>query len=136
MSLAWTDSERNTRGYAPAARWVPCCLLGIVLGFWTGTAESEPSLSTEIAPQPLAAALAEFAHQTGLQLVYVSQIAAGRTSKGARAGLSPTAALTELLDGTGLTFQFLNERTVRIFEPVAVAPTTQYDRHRRADEAC
>jgi outer membrane receptor protein involved in Fe transport len=96
-----------------------------VLGFWTGTAESDPSLSTAITPQPLAAALTDFAHQTGLQLVYVSQIAAGRTSKGARAGLSPAKALTELLDGTGLTFQFLNERTVRIFEPVAVALTTQ-----------
>ncbi len=125
MPLSWTDSDRSTRGYAPAARWAECCLLGILLGFWTGTAESEPSLSTAIAPQPLAAALADFAHQAGLQLVYVSQIAAGRTSKGARAGLSPAAALTELLDGTGLTFQFLNERTVRIFEPVAVAPTTQ-----------
>jgi outer membrane receptor protein involved in Fe transport len=125
VSLARTDSDRSTRGYAPAARWVACCLLGIVLGFWTGTAESDPSLSTAIAPQPLAAALAEFAHQTGLQLVYVTQIAAGRTSKGARAGLSPAATLTELLDGTGLSFQFLNERTVRIFEPVAVAPTTQ-----------
>ena len=124
MSLARTDSDRATRGDAPAARWVACCLLGIVLGFWTDTAESDPSLSAAIAPLPLAAALADFAHQTGLQLVYVTQIAAGRTSKGARAGLSPAAALTELLDGTGLTFQFLNERTVRIFEPIAVAPTT------------
>jgi iron complex outermembrane receptor protein len=119
-----TDSDCSTRGYATAARWAACCLLGILLGFWTGTAESDP-LSTTIVPQPLATALADFAHQTGLQLVYVSQIVAGHTSKGAQAGLSPIAALTELLDGTGLTFQFLNERTVRIFEPVAVAPTTQ-----------
>jgi len=100
-------------------------LLGILLGFWTGTAESDAALSTAIAPQPLAAALADFAHQTGLQLVYVSQIAAGRTSKGARAGLSRDEALTQLLEGTGLAFQFLNVRTVRIFESVAVAPTTQ-----------
>ena len=45
-------------------------------------------------------------------------------------------ALTELLEGTGLTFQFLNERTVRIFESVVVAPTTQSTETRRADEAC
>jgi hypothetical protein len=125
VSLAWTDSDGTTSGVAPAGRRAACCLLGIVLAFWTGTAESDPSLSTAIAPLPLAAALADFAHQTGLQLVYVSQIAAGRTSKGARAGLSATEALTQLLEGTGLHFEFLNARTVRIFESVAVAPTTQ-----------
>ncbi len=122
MSLARTDSDRSTCGVAPADRWAACCLLGILLGFWTGTAESDPSLSTAIAPQPLAAALAEFAHQTGLQLVYVSQIATGRTSKGARAGLSPKEALAHLLEGTGLSFEFLNARTVRIYESAAVAP--------------
>ena len=125
MSPAPTHSDGTTPGFTLAGRSVAVCLLGIVLGFSIGTAKSEAVLSTAIPPQPLPAALAEFAHQTGLQLVYVSQIAAGHSSKGAQAGLSPAATLTELLDGTGLTFQFLNERTVRIFEPVAVAPTTQ-----------
>jgi outer membrane receptor protein involved in Fe transport len=97
----------------------------MLLAFWAGAAESEPVLSTAIAPQPLAAALSEFAHQTGLQLVYVSQIAAGRASKGAPAGLSATEALTQLLEGTGLSFQFLNTRTVRIYESTAVAPASQ-----------
>jgi outer membrane receptor protein involved in Fe transport len=110
----------------------------MVLGFWTGTAKSDPSLTTAIAPQPLAAALTDFAHQTGLQLVYVSQIAAGRTSKDARASLSATEALTQLLEGTGLSFQFLNARTVRIFESVTVAPTaysTTAANSRNADRA-
>jgi iron complex outermembrane recepter protein len=125
VSLTVSHGDLFAEGAASAARWITHCLLGTLLGLWIGTANSEPALSTAIASQPLAAALADFAHQTGLQLVYVSQIAAGHTSKGARAGLSPAAALTELLDGTGLSFQFLNERTVRIFEPVAIAPTTQ-----------
>ncbi len=122
MSSAPTDSPRTTRDYAPAARWVACCLLGSLLGLWTGTAVSAPSLSADIGPQPLSAALADFAHQTGLQLVYVSQIAARLTSKGARAGTSATEALTQLLEGTGLRFEFLNARTVRIYESDAVAP--------------
>ena len=74
-------------------------------------------LSADIRPQPVASALAEFAHQTGLQFIYVSQIANARASKGARAGLTPAEALPLLLEGTGLDFQFLNGRTVRIFEP-------------------
>ena len=80
VSLAWTDSDRSTHGVAAAGRWAACCLLVMVLGFWAGIAASDTSLSTAITPQPLAAALDDFAHQTGLQLVYVSQIAAGHTS--------------------------------------------------------
>ena len=41
-------------------------------------AEASEELSHDIAAQPLAQALSEFAAQTGLQLVYVSEIAASR----------------------------------------------------------
>src|SRR4029077_3990703 len=34
---------------------------------------------------------------------------------GAPAGLTPRETLNRLLEGTGVTFEFLNERTVRIF---------------------
>ena len=46
-------------------------------------AEASEKLSRDIAPQPLAQALSEFATQTGLQLVDVSEIAATQVSKGA-----------------------------------------------------
>ncbi|HEX5650180.1 MAG TPA: TonB-dependent receptor plug domain-containing protein, partial [Steroidobacteraceae bacterium] len=77
-------------------------------------AEASDELSHDIAAQPLAQALSEFAAQTGLQVVYVSEIAATRVSKGAPRGLPPDDALQRLLAGTGLRFQFLNARTVRI----------------------
>ena len=99
--------------------------LWLILGLWTGIANSESLLSTAIAPQPLPAALADFARQTGLQLIYVSEIAAGIPSQGAKAGLPASAALTQLLEGTGLGFQFLNAWTVRIYVPVAAPPTAQ-----------
>jgi len=73
-----------------------------------------PALSTEIAAQPLAQALTDFARQTSLQLVYVSSLAEGRHSRGAKAGLTAPAALAQLLAGTGLRYEFLNERTVRL----------------------
>ena len=102
-----------------------CGVAGTLAVVWSTHLQADMTLTASIAPQPVAAALAEFAQQTGLQFVYVSQVVEARASKGARAGLSLADALTELLDGTGLTFQFLNERTVRIFEPVAVPPTAQ-----------
>ena len=90
-----------------------------------GTAQSVPALSAPIPPQPLAQALVEFAHQTGLQLLYESKLAVQRHSNEAAQGLSAAAALTEMLRGTGLNFQFLNPKTVRIYEPAAVAPAVQ-----------
>ncbi|MGH7490116.1 MAG: TonB-dependent receptor plug domain-containing protein, partial [bacterium] len=77
-----------------------------------------PTLGAEIAPQPLAQALAAFADQTGLQLVYVSEIVNSKQSKGAHAGLALPVALTSLLEATGLRFEFLNDRTVRIYASV------------------
>ena len=106
-------------------RLLACCVLGSFFGTWTDIARADTTLSADIRPQSVADALAEFAHQTGLQLVYVSKIAKARASKGARAGLTPAEALPLLLDGTGLSFEFLNERTVRIFESATAAPATQ-----------
>jgi iron complex outermembrane receptor protein len=95
------------------------------LSVWAGTAQSVPALSAPIASQPLAQALVEFAHQTGLQLLYESKLAAQRQSHEAAVGLSAADALTEMLQGTGLNFQFLNPKTVRIYESAAVAPAVQ-----------
>ncbi len=94
-----------------------CCLLGASLA----STPSTGLLSADIPPQPLAQALTAFGEQTGLQLFYLSGIAAERSSKGARAGLGPSEALTQLLQDTGLTFQFLNSKSVRIFDPAAAA---------------
>jgi outer membrane receptor protein involved in Fe transport len=78
-------------------------------------AEASEVLSRDIAAQPVAQALSEFATQTGLQVVYVSGIAATQTSKRTPRGLPAADALQRLLAGTGLSFEFLNDRTVRIF---------------------
>jgi len=67
-----------------------------------------------IAPQSLAAALNMFARQSGLKLIYASDLAAGKHSDGAPAGLSPTETLQRILAGTGLVARWLNDRTVSI----------------------
>src|SRR5262245_54340980 len=78
-------------------------------------AEAADELSHAIAAQPLAQALTDFALQTGLQLVYVSEIAGTQLSPGAPRGITFHNALERLLDGSGLSFEFLNDRAVRIF---------------------
>src|SRR5215475_12236102 len=101
-------------------------LLGLVWSvFVTSAGGTEPAavLSADIAPRPVSEALAALGHQTGLQLIYVSSVAETQQSKGARAGLAAPEALAQLLDGTGLSFEFLNARTVRIFPLPTVVPT-------------
>jgi outer membrane receptor for ferrienterochelin and colicin len=96
-------------------RIAACAALGTFLCLWSSCGCADELLPSAIRAQPLGAALAEFAHQTGLQLVYMSDVLQKQQSKGSRAGVSTAEALTALLDGTGLTFEFLNDRAVRIF---------------------
>lgn len=68
-----------------------------------------------IAAQPVALALHAFARERGIQVVYLAEATGARTTRGAPAGLSLTDTLDRLLDGTGLAYEFINDRTVRIF---------------------
>lgn len=100
-----------------------CCAIGACGASATGWSQSPDTLSTDIVPQPLSQALTAFADRTGLQLIYVSELANDRASKGARAGVALSEALGQLLSGTGLSFEFLNSRTVRIFAAATAAPS-------------
>ena len=87
--------------------------LGGLLASTSCWAQPSAVLTVEITPQPLSQALIAFAEQTSIQLIYVSKLASDRMSRGAPAGFSAAEALTRVLEGTGLRFEFLNSRTVR-----------------------
>ncbi|HEX9706086.1 MAG TPA: TonB-dependent receptor [Steroidobacteraceae bacterium] len=95
------------------------CAASLAIAAPTGAAQPAPALATPIEPQSLATALNAFAAQTGLQVIYVSQVVAAQRSPGAPSGLPPREVLGRLLEGTGLQFEFLNDRTVRIYSRAA-----------------
>jgi hypothetical protein len=70
--------------------------------------------ATNIPAQSLGAALQELAKERGFQIVYVSEEVNSLRTKGAVGDLTPTEALQKLLEGTGLTFRYLDEKTVVI----------------------
>ena len=72
------------------------------------------ALTADVPPQPLALALEDFARQTGFQYVWIDGVVSNQQTQGARAGLPATEALARLLEGSGLRFERLNERIVRI----------------------
>src|SRR6202051_866450 len=97
------------------------CVLALLLisrtdALAAGDTPPERAVLTAIAAQPLTQALAAFTASTHLQLVYVSQLARGLSSQAVPAGLPATTGLAHLLEGTGLDFKFLNDRTIKLFE--------------------
>jgi iron complex outermembrane recepter protein len=96
------------------------CVILFFDGSSSARAQAPVALTTDIPSESLAEALAACARQSGLQIVYVSAIVHGLQSKGAPAGLAPDAALTRLLEGTGLRFEFLNARSARILAPATL----------------
>jgi outer membrane receptor protein involved in Fe transport len=92
------------------------CWLAAGLQAVGGSADGSNDLSTEIPAQPLQQALVAFAHLTKLHFLYVSQLVLGKTSRSVPAGLPAADGLSRLLEGTGLTYEFLGPRTIKILE--------------------
>ena len=67
-----------------------------------------------IEPQPLNKALEAFADRSGLQVIYVAELAKDKESNGAEPDLSDAETLDQLLASTGLEYAFLNDNTVTV----------------------
>jgi outer membrane receptor protein involved in Fe transport len=107
----------------------------LLLAHWIAEAATPAALHTRIPPQSLRTALAAWADQTHLQIVYLSSVVREQQSPGAPPGLNPDAALTHLLEGTGLQFEFLSPQLVRIRPaPAAPAPALAVESGAAADE--
>lgn len=88
--------------------------LAALLGAASAAGEDLRKVLDPIAEQPVDAALSVFSRQTGIQVVYWSRIANGLRSCATPPGLSAEEALRRLLCASGLTFEFINPRTVTI----------------------
>lgn len=100
----------------------------LALAFAQATAQTLPQVNDPIPAQSVASALTAFSRQTGLQIVYVSRVADQVRSSAIPGGLSAQEALRGLLNTTGLTFEFLDQRTVTIVAEQnrgLTAPTTR-----------
>ncbi len=64
--------------------------------------------------QPLAEALSQLASASGLEIVFYSSAVEGLTAPTMRGTLSVRAALDQLLEGTGLQYEFMGERRISI----------------------
>ena len=79
-----------------------------------GTNNQESIDDSGIAPQALDTALEDFAERSGLQVIYLADVAKGKTSPGSEPDLSDQATLDQLLASTDLEYEFLNDNTVTL----------------------
>jgi iron complex outermembrane recepter protein len=91
-------------------------------------------LSSEIPAQPLPQALVAFANSMHLHLVYLSQLALGKISRSVPAGLPAPDGLSRLLEGTGLTYEFLDPQTITIHKRPTAKPPARDDSEVLLDE--
>jgi iron complex outermembrane receptor protein len=90
---------------------------GLMLGALchTSHAIAGAKLPTAIPPQRLDSALTTLAGERDFQLVYLSENIDTLQSRGAKGELTSNEALVELLSGTGLTYRYIDDKTVTIY---------------------
>lgn len=86
-----------------------------------GTAQAADSATFDIAAQPLAAALAKFAEQSGIKALYANEVLAGKNTPRVAGKLTPEQVLDALLKDSGLRYQFISPDAVKI-EKTPAAP--------------
>lgn len=91
---------------------IAATVLGLCLS--AGAMAQETADDGGIPPQPLNKALEQFADKSGLQIIYVAELARGKNTTGAKPNLSATETLDQLLASTGLQYEFLNADTVTV----------------------
>lgn len=79
--------------------------------------------STDIGPQALEPALKALARDRDFQLVYRSEVVGALATAGIKGELTAEEALDALLRDTGLTYRYLDDKTVTIV-PIATSPST------------
>src|SRR5882762_9056025 len=87
--------------------WTPICS--------AAAPPSEPvKYNLKIDGQPLGQALQEFARQSGVQIIFFSQVTEGLQSSPLDGQYTIAAALETLLKGSNLTFRVINAKTIEI----------------------
>jgi hypothetical protein len=82
-------------------------------------------ISAGMAPE----ALAEFVRQSGFQVLFDFDAIRNFSTREVSGQLEPAEALSRMFDGSGLTFEFINDRTIAVRprpgEPLPVAQPGQ-----------
>jgi iron complex outermembrane recepter protein len=101
-----------------AIAWMPCL---------AGAPSTEPArFNFTIESQPLGTALQVFAKQSGVQIIFFSQVTEGFRAPALNGPYTIAGALQILLSGSQLTFRVINTKTIEIHP---ITPADSFDRN-------
>jgi outer membrane receptor protein involved in Fe transport len=105
-----------------SSRTTPFVAVGAAVLWATASASAQTPAAGEprnlsIPAEPLANALNDLAQQSGLQVMFASELVARLKSPEVRGSLTAAEALQRLLGNTGLRFEFVNPHTIAIMGP-------------------
>lgn len=107
-----------------SGRFARRTLVASLLAAWLGTAIAAEPVTLDIPSEPLAAALAKFAEQSGIKMTYPAELLTGKTAPPIEGSLTPEQALEQLLSGSGLRYEFVTPDAVKI--EAAPAPASEH----------
>src|SRR5271168_4914073 len=103
-----------------SARATPLVAVGAGVLWATAVAQAPSAASVKnlsIPAEPLANALNDLAQQSGLQVMFASELVARLKSPEVKGALTATEALQRLLTNTGLRYEFVTPHTITIGGP-------------------
>lgn len=119
MGIHWTMKTNRSR----AATYVALLALSSLAQAGESAVSTQP-IAFKITAPLMPQALIQFTQQSGLQLAFPVDGATKLPARKVIGDLTVTAALEKLLEGSGLRYEFTNERTVSIWSEKSLAGPT------------
>jgi hypothetical protein len=88
--------------------------LGLAVAGPLNAGDRARKLSVEIDAGNAPVTLGEFIRQTGLQVLFETDAIRNHTTRAVRGQFDAAEALHRMLEGSGLIFEFINERTIAV----------------------
>ena len=105
------------------------CLSMVGLAVAVESQAAMTKMPTNIPAQGLGPALKTLAKDRGFQVVFRSEVVGSARTQGATGNLTTLEALTQLLNGTELTYSYLDGNTITIVPRAELAPGSADDPH-------
>ncbi|EKF57923.1 TonB-dependent siderophore receptor [Agrobacterium albertimagni AOL15] len=116
-----TDERRRHQKTVLLASTMLACMVGFAPGIASAQAQTvagaTETISFQIPAQPLSAAINAFIRQSGWQISYSPVLAAGKTSTAVSGSMKPTAALQQIVNGTGITVRISGAGSAALVGP-------------------
>jgi hypothetical protein len=112
MSNSGVTNIGARSGHLLAATLMALLLLALPMSAYGG--DSDRAMPFDILPQALSSALGQFSDQGGVQFTAPGTLLQGLETPGVHGNYAPGAALAAMLRNTGLTYRFIDQRTVAI----------------------